>query len=157
MTNPSKRMTSCRPYLLKAIYEWIVSNNLTPHIRVNAMMPGVNVPQRYVVNGEIVLDISPMAVNNWLIELRFLAFEARFEGIVEQVHVPMSAIMAIYARENGRGMIFEPEPEDEFLPADEGKEQTVFLTEKPKKTGRSRGHLRVVKSDVPSDTKDADK
>jgi len=151
MTNPTVKMTSCRPYLLKAIHEWIVANQLTPHVRVNAMVAGVKVPERYVVNGEIVLNISPMAVQDLAMESHYLAFNARFNGIAEHVHVPMYAILAIYARENGRGMMFEPETPDEDLVDERVSDSEPKPAEVPVKRERGRTHLRVVRPDEPAD------
>ncbi len=113
-------MSSSRPYLVRALNEWIVDNGLTPYIVCNAGYPGVEVPQHYVENGKIVLNISPQAVQGLSMNNDETTFSARFGGVETFVRVPMLAIMAIYARENGQGMVFvdeggqpppEPEPE----------------------------------------------
>ena len=102
-------MTSSRPYLFRAIYDWIVDNGLTPYILVNAEADGAMVPEGYVEDGRIVLNISPHAVSDWHQDMESLAFSARFSGATRRVTVPMDGVLAIYARENGRGMAFEKE------------------------------------------------
>lgn len=100
-------MTSSRPYVLRAIYEWIVDNNLTPHVLVNAMAGEVEVPQDYVKDGQIVLNIAPNAVQGLLLGNDLITFSARFRGIPTDISVPVEAVMGIYARENGQGMMFD--------------------------------------------------
>ncbi|HCH51673.1 MAG TPA: ClpXP protease specificity-enhancing factor [Proteus sp.] len=103
-------MSPRRPHLLRAHYEWILENNLTPHLVVDVNIVGVQVPMEYAHDGQIVLNISPRAVNNLELTLQQVLFSASFGGIPRKVRVPMVAVMAIYARENGAGMMFEPEP-----------------------------------------------
>lgn len=98
-------MTSTRPYLIRAFYDWIVDNDFTPHIVVNATANDVYVPMEYVENGQIVLNIAVTAVHGLILGDQAIEFQARFGGKVRKVHVPVSAIMAIYAKENGRGMV----------------------------------------------------
>lgn len=102
-------MTSNRPYLIRAIYDWILDNGCTPHVQVNALAPGVEVPQRYVADGRVVLNIAPRAVQNFCIGNDELVFDARFGGVPVNIRIPAGAIMAIYAQENGQGMTFSPE------------------------------------------------
>lgn len=102
-------MTPSRPYLLRAFYEWIVDNHSTPYIVVAADLPGVDVPREYVENGRIILNISPHAVRELLLENSHVCFNARFGGTPYDVYIPMRAITAIYAKENGRGMVFKEE------------------------------------------------
>ncbi|MEJ2397982.1 MAG: ClpXP protease specificity-enhancing factor [Gammaproteobacteria bacterium] len=117
-------MTSSQPYLLRAIYEWIVDNSLTPYILVDAGNSDVQVPQQFVENGKIVLNIAPRAVNNLQLNNEQVTFDARFSGQPMQVMLPISAVLAIYAKENGQGMVFnegdqpppEPEPTDPDKP-----------------------------------------
>ncbi|MEQ4922605.1 ClpXP protease specificity-enhancing factor [Proteus hauseri] len=103
-------MSPRRPHLLRAHYEWILENDLTPHLVVDVNIVGVQVPMEYAHDGQIVLNISPRAVNNLELTLEQVLFSASFGGIPRKVRVPMVAVMAIYARENGAGMMFEPEP-----------------------------------------------
>ncbi len=111
----STPMTSSRPYLVRALYEWILDNGCTPHVVVDALIDGVEVPQEHVKDGQIVLNVSPVAVQDLLIDDHTVSFNGRFAGVSRRVLVPMSAMMGIYARENGEGMMFKaeisPEPE----------------------------------------------
>ncbi len=99
-------MTSNRPYLIRAIYDWIVDNELTPYLLVNADFPGVDVPMAHVSEGRIVLNISPAACRGLHMENDKILFTARFSGIATQVFLSPPAVLAIYAQENGRGMEF---------------------------------------------------
>lgn len=99
-----------RPYLLRAFYDWLLDNDLTPHLVVDATMPYVNVPFEYVQDGQIVLNIAPRAVGNLELGNNEVSFNARFGGRPMLVTVPLYAVMAIYARENGAGTMFDPEP-----------------------------------------------
>ena len=99
-------MTSSRPYLLRAIYDWIVENGLTPYLLVDATESQVQVPQQYVNNGKIILNISPTAVQHVSITDEEVSFNARFDGQPMAVVAPIIATLAIYAKENGRGMVF---------------------------------------------------
>ncbi|MCT4702011.1 ClpXP protease specificity-enhancing factor [Enterobacteriaceae bacterium H20N1] len=98
-----------RPYLLRAFYEWLLDNQLTPHLVVDVTLPGVHVPMEYARDGQIVLNIAPRAVGNLELANNEVRFNARFGGVPRQVFVPMAAVLAIYARENGAGTMFEPE------------------------------------------------
>lgn len=102
-------MTSSRPYLLRAIYTWIVDNDLTPYLLVDAQAEAVEVPRQYVEKGKIVLNIGSSAVQALALENDHVNFNARFSGQPMNVHVPMKAALAIYAKENGQGMIFTDE------------------------------------------------
>lgn len=102
-------MTSNKPYLLRAFYEWILDNHLTPYVVVNAEDPGVQVPQQYVDAGKIVLNVAPSAVQGLIINNEVVQFNARFAGIPMHVYAPIHAVTAIYAKENGQGMIFPEE------------------------------------------------
>jgi stringent starvation protein B len=98
-----------RPYLLRAFYEWLLDNQLTPHLVVDVTLPGVRVPMEYARDGQIVLNIAPRAVGNLELGNDEVRFNARFGGVPRQVEVPMAAVLAVYARENGAGTMFEPE------------------------------------------------
>ncbi|ELY2737072.1 ClpXP protease specificity-enhancing factor [Cronobacter dublinensis] len=98
-----------RPYLLRAFYEWLLDNQLTPHLVVDVTLPGVLVPMEYARDGQIVLNIAPRAVGNLELANDEVRFNARFGGVPRQVTVPLAAVLAIYARENGAGTMFEPE------------------------------------------------
>jgi stringent starvation protein B len=98
-------MTSNRPYLLRAVHEWICDNGLTPHIVVDAAKPGVQVPPQAVSEGRVVLNLAPRAVARLEIGNDAITFMARFGGVSQTVNVPVAAVQAIYARENGQGML----------------------------------------------------
>lgn len=107
-------MTPSKPYIMRALYEWIVDNDCTPYMLVAAEAPGVSVPAGFAENGQLVLNLSPSAVRHFVMSNELVSFEARFSGVAHQLVVPMHAVLAIYAQENGQGMFFEPEelPED---------------------------------------------
>ena len=133
-------MSSSRPYLIRAMYEWIVDNDFTPHVIVNAKAVGVEVPQQYVnKDGHIVLNIAPTAVVSLDLGNKAVAFNARFGGIPTDVYVPCRAVLGVYAKENGQGMMFEPEtnePEPDDKPEEPPSEA--------KKDGK-RPSLKIVK------------
>lgn len=95
-----------RPYLIRAMYEWINDNRLTPYLMVNAKLPGVQVPEEYVEDGRIILNISPDACRGLHLENDRIVFSAQFGGAPKQIFVPPAAVLAIYAKENGKGMMF---------------------------------------------------
>ncbi len=103
-------MTSNRPYLIRALYDWLVDNNLTPHLLVEVRADDVTVPMQFVEDGKIVLNIGPTAVRHLELGNESIRFEARFGGSPMQVAFPPAAVLGIYARENGRGMLFPEEP-----------------------------------------------
>lgn len=107
--NPA--MTSQRPYLLRAIYEWIADNGMTPHVLVDARRPGVSVPPSTVRDGQVVLNIADRAVGQLRMDNDLIAFNARFGGVSHAVFVPIDAVLAIYARETGMGMALPPDAE----------------------------------------------
>lgn len=122
-------LTPSQPYLLRAIYEWIVDNDLTPYLLVDASNDDVHVPRQYVENGKIVLNIAPRAVNNLELSNENVNFNARFSGKAMDVIFPVDSVLAIYAKENGQGMVFSE--------GDGGDEPPPPKPEKPK--------LRIVK------------
>ncbi|WOT04603.1 ClpXP protease specificity-enhancing factor [Shewanella youngdeokensis] len=151
-----KEFTPNRPYLLRAYYEWLMDNQLTPHVVVDAYVPGTQVPQQYVKDGQIVLNITESAVGGLQITNEFIEFSARFGGVPQQVLLPMASIVAIYARENGAGTVFEVEEayqlDDDFEDAglsvvkEPVAETTEPETEKAvAKEPKRRGHLTLVK------------
>lgn len=140
-------MTPSRPYLLRAFYEWIADNALTAYIVVDAKMPGVEVPMQYVEEGRIVLNISPGSIRDLIVDNHHLSFQARFSGIPHTLFVPMKAIISIYAKENGRGMVFKEEDFEEDLPLGGGGPLKSVKTNTVKKrgSGKGRANLTVVK------------
>jgi len=112
-------MTSTKPYLIRALCEWIIDNDFTPHIVVNTSVPGVQVPQQYVESGRIILNISPSATQGLELGQEWIIFEARFDHDAMCVRVPVISVLAIYARENGRGMVFD----EQYDMSDQGGEE----------------------------------
>jgi len=112
-------MTPLKPYLIRSIYEWITDNNLTPHLLVNAEYPGVNLPMDFVEDGRIVLNVRPEAIQGLMLGNDEIQFNARFSGKPMRINAPIQAILAIYAKENGRGMVFDPEEIDDAPPPPE--------------------------------------
>lgn len=105
-------MTSSRPYLVRALLDWILDNDMTPHILVNARVNKVQVPQQYVnEDGQVVLNISPSAIKNYRQDNESMSFTCRFQGVEQDVFVPTAAVLGIYARETGQGMVFEEDYE----------------------------------------------
>lgn len=110
-------MTPSRPYLMRALFEWVLDNESTPYVLVDANILGVQVPQEYVNDGQIVLNISPTAVQGLMINNEAMSFNARFAGVTQNIYVPIVAVLAIYAKETGEGMVFgneagAPDPND---------------------------------------------
>ncbi|MGH8586531.1 MAG: ClpXP protease specificity-enhancing factor [Gammaproteobacteria bacterium] len=130
-------MRSTRPYLLRALYEWIVDNELTPQLLVVASESGVVVPRQYVNGGKIVLNISPAAVRGLEIGNETVRFGGRFAGRPYDISLPVTAVEAIYARENGKGLVFPPETRGS-PPSDPGPDG--FSSPRPR-----RPNLKVVK------------
>lgn len=104
MSETTYPMTSHRPYLLRALVEWINDNDMTPHLLVDATMAGVQVPPSSVQDGRVILNISERAVARLYIDNQSVSFSARFGGVSHAVSVPVSAVLAVYSRENGQGM-----------------------------------------------------
>ncbi|RFF29304.1 ClpXP protease specificity-enhancing factor [Wenzhouxiangella sediminis] len=136
-------MISSRPYLVRAINEWIVDSGLTPHLLVDADQPGLDVPESSIQDGRVVLNISPSAVKDLLIDSEMVTFVARFGGVSRAVTVPISAVEAVYARENGRGMMFPVDEEDEDGTAEHDSGDDSPEGEKPDR--KSKPNLKVVK------------
>lgn len=128
-----------RPYLLRAIYDWIVDSGLTPHVLVDATSEDVRVPREYVKDGKIVLNVAPQAVRQLSVDDAALVCECRFGGRPFSVYLPMPSIEAIYARETGEGMAFEPERFPAPPSGGDGPD------EPPPKPPSGGGHLKVVK------------
>ncbi|CAH9014586.1 ClpXP protease specificity-enhancing factor [Candidatus Nitrosacidococcus sp. I8] len=102
-------ISSSRPYLIRAFYEWITDNQLTPYLVVNTNFPDVKVPEQYISDGKIILNTHPHSVKNLSLENEWISFSARFSGVVHEIIFPVCATLAIYAKENGQGMTFPQE------------------------------------------------
>lgn len=119
-------MTSNRPYLLRAVYDWVCDNNLTPYVLVDAMGEGVRVPPQVIKDGQVVLNIAMRAVSNLDLGNDRISFKARFSGVSQSINIPIDAVLAIYAQENGQGMMF-PVGDDEHNHDPERSPQGVGL------------------------------
>ncbi len=124
-----------RPYLLRAMHQWMTDSNHTPHIIVDAERPGAEVPHAYVKDGKVVLNISLNATQRLDLGNEWIAFDARFAGVVHRVRFPVSSVLGIYARETGEGMVFS---EQDLGPEPPTKPST-------QEEGRPRPQLKVVK------------
>jgi stringent starvation protein B len=148
--NEAVPMTTNRPYLLRAIYDWISDNNLTPYVLVDAGFAGVRVPPQVIKNGQVVLNLAMRAVANLDLGNEWISFQARFSGVSQAIQIPVQAVLALYAQENGQGMMFPAEEEGgDTPPPAPGPDDTAPAPgadnaggDKPK---RSTPHLRVVK------------
>lgn len=129
-------MTSNRPYLLRAMYDWISDNGLTPYILVDAAAPGVHVPKSAVKDGRVVLNVAARAVAQLDLGKDHVRFTARFSGVSQSVEVPIAALLAVYAHENGQGMMFPAENEP---PPNAGPVADDAVS------SRKGSHLRVIK------------
>jgi stringent starvation protein B len=132
----SAEMTSNRPYLLRALYEWIADNQMTPHILVEAGADGVDVPDQAIQKGKVILNVDHSAVRELELGNDWLTFKARFSGNEHNVSVPINAVLAIYAKENGQGMMFAQD--DEFVPPTDPDSDPGTMPAK-------RPHLTIVK------------
>lgn len=130
-------MTSNRPYLIRALYEWILDNDQTPYLLINAEHGNIVVPQHFIEDGKIILNIAPQAVQGLELGNEWILFSARFSGSKFDIQIPVSAIIAIYAKENGQGMIF-PQEEDRNEPHQQNDESNDAKTAKSP-------HLTIVK------------
>ncbi|HEY7378127.1 MAG TPA: ClpXP protease specificity-enhancing factor [Steroidobacteraceae bacterium] len=133
---PTASVTSRRPYLLRAMHEWISDNRQTPHLVVDAEAEGVDVPRQYVKDGKIILNVSHHATTGLKLGNESIEFTARFSGAARAVHVPIRAVLGIYARESGQGMIFN---DNDLSPDPSGGKPT------PGPDDGRRPHLKVVK------------
>ncbi len=139
-------MNSSRPYLIRALYEWIVENDCTPHLLVDADYPGARVPPGYAKDGQVVLNVSPSAVRHLHMDNDAVSFEGRFGGVPQSLFIPAAAVLAVYARENGQGMVFDLESStlDDDADSDaDGDDQGPPTSEPPRPSGRP--SLKVVK------------
>jgi stringent starvation protein B len=138
VSDDAPAMSSNRPYLLRALYEWIGDNQMTPHLLVDANRDGVQVPSSAVKDGRVVLNVAARAVSQLDLGNREIRFLARFGGVSQTVIVPVSAVLAIYAQETGQGMML---PDDTSPLAPDAPEDPPD----PPSEGKKGGHLRIVK------------
>ena len=130
-------MTSQKPYLIRAIYEWLVDNELTPYLLVSTAFDGVQVPEEYIHDGKIVLNIAPDAVRNFLTDNDWISFSARFSGKSMELFIPIVAVQAIYGKENNEGMFF---PDEDTSPPPSPPQE-----DEPVSSNKSKPSLTLVK------------
>lgn len=129
-------MTSNRPYLIRGLYEWITDNGLTPHILADATADEIEVPAQAVKDGKVVLNLDRSAVRELDLGNDYIQCTARFGGVSQPVSIPVDAVMAVYARENGQGMLF---------PSDEKPDPPPDGDDDGGDSAKKRSHLKVVK------------
>lgn len=134
MSEQELNITPTRPYLVRAIYEWICDNQLTPYLLVDATQPHTSVPEQFIQDGQITLNLAPHAVHALHISNEAISFSARFGGVSRDLYVPIYAVIGLYARENGQGLFFDPS-EYEHINTDQNalKSSNQEQTEQPKK------------------------
>ena len=106
-------MTPSKPYLIRGLYEWLLDNEVTPYVLVDANAESVMIPKGIATDGKVVLNLAPSAIQGLEMSNEYLSFSARFGGVAQDVYCPMSSVLAIYARENGEGMMFQPEESEQ--------------------------------------------
>ncbi len=135
-------MLSSRPYLIRAMYEWIVDSELTPYVLVDATLDDVIIPREFVDDGKILLNISSGATQNLNLGDEYVLFNARFHGKSMEVSFPVDAVMSVYAKENGRGMMFKNDDEDTDPP---NNTSSTVSQPSPGKNAPKKPSLKIVK------------
>ncbi|RLA26640.1 MAG: ClpXP protease specificity-enhancing factor [Gammaproteobacteria bacterium] len=136
--------SSQRPYLVRAMHEWMTDTGKTPHLIIDAVAPGVQVPVEYVQDGKIVLNCSYSAIKNLVLGNDEVEFEARFGGVAHLIRAPIDSVLGIYARESGEGMLFSEQEVEAGQPPMLDTDNDDDSPEPPP-AGPGRSHLRVVK------------
>ena len=143
MSEQELNLSPTRPYLTRAMYEWICDNHLTPYLLVDATRPHTDVPTQFVQDGQIVLNIVPHAVHRLNIGNEAITFSARFSGVSTDIYVPMNAVLGVYARENGQGMFFDPE-EYSHVQTDEDALKSNTTATQESDTPKKKPSLRIL-------------
>lgn len=139
-------ITPTRPYMVRALYQWIEDNALTPYLMVDATADNIQIPTEHVQDGRIVLNIASRATGGMSIENDFIHFSARFGGVSQEIWVPITAVLGIYAKENSQGMFFDPNEYDNYQPDSDAKtisKQDTTVASKPKRNNKA--GLKVLK------------
>ena len=148
MSEDSMVTTPTRPYMVRALYQWIEDNALTPYLMVDATADNVQIPTEHVQDGRIVLNIASRATGNMSMENDYIHFSARFGGVSQEIWVPLQAVIGIYAKENSQGMFFDPNEYDDYEPEDfDGTTATRSNapTDAPKHKRDNKAGLKVLK------------
>ena len=143
MSDQELSLTPTRPYMTRAIYDWICDNQLTPYVLVDATQPQTMVPTEFVKDGQIVLNIVPHAVNGLQITNDAISFSARFGGVSRNLYIPFAAVLGIYARENGQGLFFDPSEYD-HVQSDEDSVQSNAQQETTEEQPKKKPTLRLL-------------
>jgi len=139
-------ITPTRPYMVRALYEWIEDNSLTPYLMVDATAENVQIPTEHVQDGRIVLNIASRATGNMSMENEYIHFSARFGGVSQEIWVPLIAVMGIYAKENSQGMFFDSSEYENYVPEEESEvaaKKSPTAAPKPKRDNKA--GLKVLK------------
>ena len=132
-------MTPSKPYLIRGLYQWLLDNQVTPYILADTSSDEVMIPRGIATDGKVVLNLSPSAIQNLEMTNDYISFSARFNGVAQDIYCPMESILAIYARENGEGMMFNSERDQSQETDDPGADATA-RSKKPNPSG-----LKIVK------------
>lgn len=137
-------VTPTRPYMVRALYQWIEDNDLTPYLMVDATADNVQIPREHVQDGRIVLNIASRATGNMTMQNDYIHFNARFSGVSQEIWVPLNAVIGIYAKENQQGMFFDPNEYDDYVPEEEfSAPKSSTAAPKPKRDNKA--GLKVLK------------
>lgn len=126
-------MTPSKPYLIRGLYEWLLDNDVTPYVLVDTSSEAVEIPKGIASDGKVVLNLSPSAIQNLEMTNEYLSFSARFSGVGQNVYCPITSVLAIYAKENGEGMMFAEDSQEDKPATDE--KSTTDKDKKPKRPG----------------------
>ncbi|MFZ2844275.1 ClpXP protease specificity-enhancing factor [Psychrobacter sp.] len=138
-------ITPTRPYMVRALYQWIEDNEFTPYLMVDATVDNVQIPREHVQDGRIVLNIASRATGNMSMENDYIHFSARFGGVSQEIWVPLIAVLGIYAKENSQGMFFDPNEYDDYQPEDDSVMSPKITTAAPKPKRDNKAGLKVLK------------
>ena len=138
-------ITPTRPYMVRALYQWIEDNDFTPYLMVDATVDNVQIPREHVQDGRIVLNIASRATGNMSMENDYIHFSARFGGVSQEIWVPLIAVLGIYAKENSQGMFFDPNEYDDYQPEDDSVMSPKITTAAPKPKRDNKAGLKVLK------------
>lgn len=138
-------LTPSRPYMVRAIYEWLEDNMLTPYLLIDATQDNLIIPTEYVQEGQIVLNIASQATGGLNIDNDFISFSARFGGVSRDLWVPMHAVMGIYSKENSQGMFFDPSEYENYTPNENNKSTTDTGSAPNKPKRENKAGLKVLK------------
>ena len=145
MSEEFTSITPTRPYMVRALYQWIEDNALTPYLMVDATADNVQIPREHVQDGRIVLNIASRATGNMSMGNDYIHFSARFGGVSQEIWVPLQAVMGIYAKENSQGMFFDPNEYDDYVPEEDVAAVSKKSTATPKPKRDNKAGLKVLK------------